>query len=167
MPLFLVCILIMFSSGCIDALRPEPVIKEVVKDVEVPVEVAKEVEVPMEQKVLTYNELIDFIDEDPTDLYSYDEYFGDYQAIILSSNADKEYIKNGFAIVDTVERGDESYYVFNCFETSDKGVIYISSVGSDDIAQFTVGGNIIFKNIRTGEETYRTAGKVIKCTEFW
>jgi hypothetical protein len=81
----------------------------------------------------TYDELVEFIHEDETDkiLYVYDEYMCADFAKELHDNAEEKGIRAGFVFI-----GFENKIIghaINCFNTSDRGLVFVDCCGTTEI----------------------------------
>ncbi len=80
----------------------------------------------------TYDEVVNFIKIDKTDLMQYSEYFvcADY-AEIVHNNAEANGIKTAWVAISFYD--DDNGHALNGFNTLDKGFIYIDSTGGTEI----------------------------------
>ena len=90
-----------------------------------------------EAKIPTYNELIEFLKHDKTDMMPFieDDFMCVDYAAILHNNAEKSGYICAFVLVDFED--DPEMHAINAFKTVDQGLIFIDSSGvrdpSDDL----------------------------------
>lgn len=96
---------------------------------------------------VSYEDLVKFIRNDQTDKIPVTAEFGRVDsAITLHNNAEAFGIRTAIVYYD-----DEFYYdFFNAFNTTDKGLIYISSAGSSNL-KFPCNNDWEYRNLEVGK----------------
>ena len=96
---------------------------------------------------VSYEDLVKFIRNDQTDKIPITVEFENVDsAITLHNNAEAFGIKTAIVYYD-----DEFYYnFFNAFNTTDRGLIYISSAGSSD-PEFPCNNDLEYRNLEAGK----------------
>jgi hypothetical protein len=124
---------------------------------------------------VSYDELINFVENDKTDnlLYVNNLFKCLDFATVLHNNAEEKGIRTGIVLIKWENKSIG--HAINCFNTTDKGMIYIDSVGSseyqkdvqyDSISCFS-GGNYIETNLKTNKECINRMGKYQWKKEYW
>lgn len=113
-------------------------------------------------KDVTKREVISFVNSDTTDKEKLEDCW-EY-AEKVQQNANNKGIRCGVVRVDLK---DNYYYVLNCFETTDYGMIYTSSDTWDLIATCEEGGTLKFKGLIKENTNWKDMGTIEKCTIYW
>lgn len=113
-------------------------------------------------KDVTKREVISFVHSDTTDKEKLTDCW-EY-AERVQKNANDKGIRCGVVRVDL--KGNY-YYVLNCFEATDYGMIYTSSETWDLIATCEEGGTLKFKGLIKENTNWKDMGTIEKCTIYW
>ena len=100
-------------------------------------------------KVVKYDEVVEFLKEDVTDKIAYSNLTFDCTsyARVIKENATTQGIKCALVVLDMSEVRGNTSHAINCFETTDRGIVYFDPQTDGQRYDVRVGGTYILQGI--------------------